>query len=399
MEKKVTNFSQLLLWFGAAVSIAEILTGALIAPLGMGKGIAAILIGHIIGCVVLYFTGLIGAQSKLSAIESTQISFGKYGSYVFSVLNILQLVGWTAVMIINGAKAFDVVTKSAINFQNEALWCVLIAVLIGLWVIAGIKNLSVVNIFAIGLLFIFTVILSFKVFSGSQTSSVITDAITFGGAVELSAIMPLSWLPLISDYTSHLKKEKSGTVSSVGGYFIGSTFMYIIGLGAALFAGNSDITQILLASGLSVVALVIVILSTVTTTFLDVYSAGVSFFNISKKISIRAYALIVCFVGAIIAIFVPITQYENFLYLIGSAFAPLFAILITDYFIFKKHNIDSKKMWNVKNLIIWAIGVFGYRMLMQYNSPIGITLPIMLGISILCVIIDTITVIINNGRT
>ena len=43
-----------LIWFGAAVSIAEILTGTYFAPLGFQKGLAAILIGHVIGCMLLF---------------------------------------------------------------------------------------------------------------------------------------------------------------------------------------------------------------------------------------------------------------------------------------------------------------------------------------------------------
>jgi purine-cytosine permease-like protein len=73
--QKTSSFSQALLWFGAAVSIAEILTGALLAPLGLAKGFLAILLGHVIGCTVFYFAGLIGAKSGLSAIETTRLSF------------------------------------------------------------------------------------------------------------------------------------------------------------------------------------------------------------------------------------------------------------------------------------------------------------------------------------
>ena len=82
-EKSITNFSHLLLWLGTAISIAEILTGSLIAPLGLVKGITAILLGHVIGTAILFLAGYIGAKSKLPAIESSQISFGKYGSYLF----------------------------------------------------------------------------------------------------------------------------------------------------------------------------------------------------------------------------------------------------------------------------------------------------------------------------
>ncbi|MDD4752556.1 MAG: putative hydroxymethylpyrimidine transporter CytX [Desulfitobacteriaceae bacterium] len=386
---KTTSFSQTLLWFGAAISIAEILTGALIAPLGLFKGTMAIVLGHIIGAVVFYMTGYIGAESRLSAIGSTRISFGKYGSYLFGILNILQLLGWTAVMIINGAIALDSVTKEVYSYQNITLWCILIGALICIWIILGIKNLSKVNIFAVGALFILTIILGFTVFSGTAANNnILKETLSFGAAVELSVVMPLSWLPLISDYTRHVKNEKAGTLSSTLGYFAGSTFMYIIGLGSALYAGTSDVFTILISAGLGLTAFLIVILSTVTTTYLDAYSAGVSFVNISKNASEKLAAIIVCIIGVALAIYVPTNQYENFLYLIGSVFAPLFAILITDYYILKVKTADENSLLNLKNILIWAIGVIGYRMLMPYNSIIGVTLPVMLGIGILCIIIN-----------
>ncbi len=163
-QNKSSNASGALLWFGAAVSLAEILTGALIAPLGFGKGFAAIFLGHVIGCVILYFAGLIGAKSKLPAIESTKISFGKNGAYLFSALNVIQLIGWTGVMIVSGAKAMDVVAGTLFSYQNEALWSILIALLIVVWILVGFKNLTKINVFAVGGLFIFTLLLGSNVF-------------------------------------------------------------------------------------------------------------------------------------------------------------------------------------------------------------------------------------------
>ena len=55
MEKKGTSvFSNSLIWFGAGVSIAEILTGTYFAPLGFGKAMAAILLGHLIGVKYIF---------------------------------------------------------------------------------------------------------------------------------------------------------------------------------------------------------------------------------------------------------------------------------------------------------------------------------------------------------
>lgn len=51
-------------------------------------------------------------------------------------------------------------------------------------------------------LFILTIILCKVVFIDNHTmTKVAADGLTFGAAVELAVAMPLSWLPLISDYT------------------------------------------------------------------------------------------------------------------------------------------------------------------------------------------------------
>ena len=49
-EKRTSLWENGLIWFGAGVSIAEILTGTYLAPLGFGKGLMAIILGHLIGC-------------------------------------------------------------------------------------------------------------------------------------------------------------------------------------------------------------------------------------------------------------------------------------------------------------------------------------------------------------
>ena len=104
-EKRTSLFENGLIWFGAGVSIAEILTGTYLASLGMKKGLAAILLGHLIGCVLLFLAGVIGGKVRKSAMETVKISFGQKGSLFFALLNVIQLVGWTAIMIYDGALA------------------------------------------------------------------------------------------------------------------------------------------------------------------------------------------------------------------------------------------------------------------------------------------------------
>lgn len=379
-EKRTSVFENGLIWFGAAVSIAEIKTGTYIAALGFAKGLIAIILGHIIGCIMLYLAGLIGGKTRKSAMETVKSSFGYQGSLFFIVINIIQLVGWTAIMIFDGSLAAD----SALSIGNT-VWSVVIGALIILWILIGIKNLGKVNAVSVLMLFILTVVLSFIIFGKTTMQNITEDSITFGAAVELSVAMPLSWLPLISDYTKDADKPEKATAISSITYGVVSSWMYVIGMGAAIFSAESDIADIMVKSGLGIAGLLIIIFSTVTTTFLDAYSAGVSGEVISKKVNSKWLAVIVTAIGTVSAIFFPITDITEFLYFIGSVFAPMIAIQIADFYILKT-NKEHKKL-NIKNSIIWFVGFVVYRLLMNVDVVIGSTLLDVIITIIICIVV------------
>lgn len=380
MESKRTSvFDNSLIWFGAGVSIAEILTGTYLAPLGFGKGLAAIIIGHIIGCLMLFLAGLIGGKTRKSAMETVKMSFGQKGSLLFSVLNVLQLVGWTAIMIYDGALAANGVAAA-----GAWVWCLVIGGLIILWIFIGITDLGRINTIAMSALFLLTLVLCRVIFSGTGSAPVLSDeSMTFGAAVELSVAMPLSWLPLISDYTREAEKPVKATAMSAIVYGVTSCWMYVIGMGAAIFTGEYDIAQIMLKAGLGIAGLLIIIFSTVTTTFLDAYSAGISSESIFAKLNGKTVAIIVTVIGTIGAVIYPMDNITDFLYLIGSVFAPMIAIQIADFFFIKKDSTTSAV--NFANMIIWMLGFIAYRILMNIDIVIGNTLPCMLITMLLCI--------------
>ncbi len=382
-ERRTSVFENGLIWFGAAVSIAEIVTGTYFAPLGFSKGFLAILIGHIIGCIMLFLAGLIGAKVRKSAMETAKMSFGSKGALLFSILNIIQLVGWTAIMIFDGALAVN----GIFNIGNW-VWCTIIGVLIVLWILIGIKNLGKVNTVAMAALFALTIVLSFVIFGKGNALNISGEGMTFGAAVELSVAMPLSWLPLISDYTRDAKKPVKATAVSAITYGLVSCWMYVIGMGAAIFTAESDIAQIMVKAGLGIAGLLIVVFSTVTTTFLDAYSAGVSSESLSGKINGKLIAVAVTVIGTLGAIFFPLYDITEFLYFIGSVFAPMIAIQIADFFILKK-NTESCS-FNMQNLAIWLVGFIIYRLLMRVDFLVGNTLPDMVITVLLCVAVGKI---------
>lgn len=381
-EKRTSIFENGLIWFGAGVSLAEILTGTYFASLGFRKGLLAIIIGHIIGCTMLFLAGVIGGKTRRSAMETVKMSFGEKGGIFFSFLNVLQLVGWTAIMIYDGA-----LVANGVLHTGSWVWCLVIGALIVLWIFIGITNLGKINTIAMAALFILTLVLCKLIFFDGGTALAIgEEAMSFGAAVELSVAMPLSWLPLISDYTREAKEPVKATAVSSIVYGLVSCWMYVIGMGAAIYTGESDIAQIMVKAGLGIAGLLIIVFSTVTTTFLDAYSAGISSESVFSKINGKYAAIAVTIIGTIAAIVYPMDNITDFLYLIGSVFAPMIAIQIADFFLLKRADSLGESV-DITNAVIWVIGFVLYRILMRIDIPVGNTLPDMVVTILICMIV------------
>lgn len=386
MEGRRTSlFENGMIWFGAGISIAEILTGTYLAPLGFGAGMAAILIGHLIGCALMFLAGIIGARQRRSSMEAARMSFGKKGAMLFSILNVLQLAGWTAIMIYDGALA-----AGSCFHGGMWIWCIVIGALIIAWIALGVSNLGKVNALAMTLLLILTIILSKVIFVDHAGLTQAAGAMSFGAAVELSVAMPLSWLPVIADYTREAERPIAASAVSVIVYGAASCWMYIIGLGAALLTQESDIAAIMVQAGLGVAGLLIIVFSTVTTTFLDAYSAGVSAVSIFPSLKEKTVGIAVTLISILAAILFPMDDITDFLYLIGSVFAPMIAIQIADVLIMRHDRSESAFCFT--NLLIWLAGFLLYRLLMQADLPLGSTLPDM-------VIVMLITLAVHQIQT
>jgi putative hydroxymethylpyrimidine transporter CytX len=373
-ETKLGSWSLAALWFGAAVSLAEIWSGGLLSPLGPVWGQVANLSGHLLGGLIFLGAAWISARERKNAMAVLARPFGAPGPKVFAVLNITQLVGWTAVMLITGALALDTVAKSFGYADFLVPGKLILGVLLLGWVIAGWKGVKTLNVVAVVLLLGLTIVISWLLLVKPDLAvPPKADPMTFPLGMELVLSLPVSWLPLIGDYTSRAKGQRSGTWASTLGYAAGSVWMFSTGLLGTLKTGQSDPTQLMVAAGLGIAGVVVILLSTVTTAFLDVYSAGISATALGKRIKDKPAALVFTVLGTLLALIFPMDQYVNFLYVLGAVFCPLYAVVLTDYFFFKQPT--DRKTVRVWAFVAWAAGTGLYYVFMNLNSPIGMTIP------------------------
>ncbi len=384
-----------LIWFGAAVSLAEILTGTFFAPLGLEMGIAAILVGHIIGGVLFLLVSLISAKTGTSAMQAVARSFGRTGSGAFSLANVVQLIGWTAIMIMSGATAATLLVPQL----GMMGWSIIIGALIVLWIAIGVKRMGHAQSAAAVLLLILTFVVSSVVFGSADFAAAPGNdgSLSFGAAVELACAMPLSWLPVAGDYLREAKQPTASTVAATVAYSLGSCWMFVIGLGCALFAGSEDIAVVLEQAGFGIVGILVVVFSTVTTTFLDAQSAGVSAESIHSSLDARIGGIVAAVVGCALAIFAPVGDFEEFLYLIGSVFAPMATIVCVDYFALRRD--CTTKTLDIRNLVLWIFGFVLYRFSLTWDIPCGNTLPVMIAIALVAIATDFVARKISGSAT
>jgi putative hydroxymethylpyrimidine transporter CytX len=372
MEKRTGLFTNAVIWFGVAVSVSEIEAGIEIGTeAAPGSLWLPLVLGHIVGGIFLFFVGLIGARIRLNAMETTASVYGTYGSKFFASLNLFQLVAWIAVLNAQGATVLAGLDLP-ISFP---LTCVLLAVLIALWVFVGLRRFAKVTTIVMAVLVVLLAALTVKLFgtgsisagaSSSGANSATAHALGFWSIFEISMALPLSWLPVISDYTKDVEKPVRATAVSAIAYTVASFWMYFIGLEIASAGVGNDIAQAILLAGLGIPGIIIVVLSTVTTNFLAANSAGESAKAIVHKLNPKITGVVVSAISAVIAISGIMDHYISFLYLIASVFAPMAAVLLVSFFL-DKQGRTGKAFW-LWNLFAWLAGFVVYQVTVHLES-------------------------------
>jgi len=138
-ERNLGGWDFFLLWAGAAVSLAEIWAGGLLVPLGLGLGLLVNLFGHLIGNTPFALGGITGSRWGIPTMVSVRSSFGIRGSYFAAGLNVIQLIGWTAVMLIICGGAAEAISKSY-GYSNPNLWIILSGAITTLWALVGHRS-------------------------------------------------------------------------------------------------------------------------------------------------------------------------------------------------------------------------------------------------------------------
>lgn len=392
-SRSMSALGTALLWAGVAVSVSEIWAGSLLQDAGLWFGLLIIVIGHLLGGLVLSASGKIGTRYRIMSMQSTRIILGNRGSVIPSLLNVLQLVGWATIMLaLSGSIGAEVGSHIGFPFDNKVFWILLIGAGTIAWsFLIGHSKLQWIHTIVIVGLVLLSAVMTWVALDPDYYVMVPAAAPGFNlgsgmRLMDLVIVMPISWVPLIADYSRLAKKEGGAFWGSFIGYGLVSTWMYVIGLVVSLATGTDDpaanILQMMGAIGLAVPAVALVFASTMTSDFPDIYSSACSLFNINRKIKPAWTMWGTGILTIILALFFDLSRFEDFLSAVGAFFVPLFAILLTDYFILRKQDLgdadfetgrglEFSRGYRIHGLAAWGLGTILYFLAQRSGFVLG----------------------------
>jgi nucleobase:cation symporter-1, NCS1 family len=357
-----TDFA--VLWGDLGIGLLVLLAGSFLVPgLGMAQAMLAIVMGSAIGCALLAAAGLIGSKLGVPTMVLLRPALGIRGSYLPTVLNIVQLIGWTIFEIVIMASAANAVSQSLFGLNSYALWAIVSAAVVILMGIGGpvviirqwLSKVAVWVMLATGLW------LTWRLFSTNDIAALWQKpgdgSLPFWVGVDLVISLPVSWLALVADYNRFAREPRRAAWGTFAGFFIANVWFFALGMLILLTsqvgqAPREFATAIALSAG--ALALIIVLVDETHNAWADLYSAAVSTQNIYPRLRQRTLIVVMGAASLLVALVLDVTQYENFLLLLGSFFVPLFGVLLGDHFVVRRGEYTTNELYTVPARVRWA---------------------------------------------
>ena len=372
------------LWGNLGVSLLVLVIGALLVPaLSLRDALIAIVVGGLIGNAMVGVAGMIGADARVPSMVLLRAPLGRRGSYVPTALNALQCLGWATFELIIIAAAASALSDELIGVKAKPAWTIGFGILAASFALLGPVNFvrRILRRFGVWIVLASLVYLSWWAVSEADLHD-LWNAPAEGGStiwlgIDLVIAITVSWVPLVSDYTRFARERRAAFWGSGVGYFIGGTWMLVLGIFIVLSRGVSDPVEIppaVAAAGLgAALALLAVTIDETDEAFANVYSTAVSLQNVIPAVEQRVLIAAVAALATIGALVIQLRNYESFLLLLGSFFVPLFGVLLADWLAsgarYTREQIFSAPAWRPELLVAWLLGFLLYHWL--HEPPLG----------------------------
>lgn len=362
---------QLGLWGSLGITLTLPIAAAFLPSMSLIATLTAVVVGSIAGSLLLGFAARAGAETGAPAMVLMRGLFGLRGSYLPTALNIAQCIGWTTVEVLVIAQFGSALTSGSLRWVF-LVGAGIIATLLALRPLGAVRLLRK---YAVWFALAATIYLFIQVLRRPLPSFTKGGWTGFGTAVDLVIALPVSWIPLAADYSRHSKTPRAAFLGAFVGFATTCTIYFALGvLALATALPGSDPAAALLDVPLAGLAVLVLVVDEVDEAFANLYSTAVSAQNVLPSLDRRWVAAGVGVGATILGLLIDLTQYQSYLYLIGSVFVPLFGVFAVRYFVLRR---SSDGAWDVSatargrwwSALPWLAGFVSY----QLVNPGGVS--------------------------
>ena len=377
------TFDGFLLWANLSVSLLVIVAGAfLVLPasefglgLSLPVALAAIVAAAVVGNLLLGLAGGIGADARVPAMVLLRAPLGQRGSYLPTGLNILQCLGWSVFELIVIATGASALSREVFGVGGVAFWKILFGVVATALAFLGPVGFvrRYVRKFAVWIVIGSLLYLCWWSLHGQQPVALWhrSGSHAFWPGFDLVLASIVSWTPLAADYTRFSRSRRAGFWGAGLGYFVPTIPLFALGAVIAMSRHISDapglLTAIAAGGAASVLALLALTVDESDEAFANVYSGAVSLQNLVPRVPQRLLVAATAALATGGALLIDLRNYQPFLYLLGSFFVPLFAVLLADWMLAGRHyaraDVFEGPAVRVEMIVAWLAGFSLYQWL------------------------------------
>jgi putative hydroxymethylpyrimidine transporter CytX len=353
----------------------------LVPALSLPSALVAIAVGCLVGNLMLAAAGAIGAQARVPAMVLMRAPLGTRGSYVPTVVNVVQCLGWTVFELLVIATAAAALSDEVLGFEARWAWTLAFGaatLALGLMGPIGVVR-TLVRRLAVWVVPVAIAYLAWWALTGggldAAWSSPGEGGLSTWQGVDLVVGVTVSWIPLAADYTRFARTPRAAFWGTGLGYLVPDALLLALGAVVLLTrdVGDAAALPAAIASG-GLLALLVLLALTIAETdeaFANAYSGAVSLQNLFPSVPQRWLVALTTAVGTLGALTLELSSFQSFLFLLGSCFVPLFAVLLADW-LASGCRYDGRELLDagpprVGALVAWAAGFAAY----QWLSPTG----------------------------
>src|SRR5438067_862268 len=369
-----------LLWTNLGISLLVLVLPAYF-DLSLKKALLATVVGGLIGNAMLAVAGLIGADGRVPTMVLQRAPLGRRGSYLATVLNVVQCLGWAIFELIVIATAAGLLCDQIFGFKAIWFWKLVFGatatVLALLGPIGFVRRF--VRKFAIWAVVASIVYLTWWIVHGANLGRLWSHPGTHHGSfwlgVDTVVAVTVSWAPLVADYTRFSRDRRSAFFGVGIGYVLPTLFQFGFGTILVLSRGvdpnRPELILVAIAGGGAAAALALLALTVDETdeAFANVYSGAVSTQNLLPRASQRALIVGASIVATGAALAIDMRSYQRFLLLLGAVFVPLLGVLVADWLLkglhYTREDLFDGPALRPGSLLAWLTGFLVYEWLSQ----------------------------------